>query len=88
MQGSVESLKGAYRSENFLLEMCTPDATAKLMQAFADVCRADGEVLVFSGDEELMHRVLAFVLENKLPLAKVERTEPTLEALFVEVTGK
>ena len=88
MQGSVESLKSAYRSENFLLEMCTPDATAQLLQAFADVCRADGEVLIFAGDEELMHRVLAFVLENKLPLAKIERTEPTLEALFVEVTGK
>lgn len=88
MQGSVESLKSAYRSENFLLEMCTPDATAKLLKVFADVCRADGEVLIFAGDEELMHRVLAFVLENKLPLAKIERTEPTLEALFVEVTGK
>ena len=88
MQGSVESLKSAYRSENFLLEMCTPDATAQLLQAFSDVCRADGEVLIFAGDEELMHRVLAFVLENKLPLAKIERTEPTLEALFVEVTRK
>lgn len=88
MQGSVDTLKKSYRGEGFLLEMCTDDATKVVAQAFASACSPKGEALVFSGGEDLMQEVLSFIVEKGLPLAKIERTEPTLEALFVEVTGK
>ena len=88
MQGSVESIKRAHKCEEFVLEMCTPDATAQVAEAFADCCRAEGDALVFWGGEELMQRVLAFLLERSLPLGRIERKDPTLESLFVEVTGK
>lgn len=88
MLGSVESLKSAHRGEGFVLEMCTDDATDAVAKAFAGVCLPKGETLVFSGGEDLMQQVLSLIVEKELPLAKIERTEPTLEALFVEVTGK
>ncbi len=88
MLGSVESLKAAHRGEGFVLEMCTDDATDAVAKAFAGVCLPKGETLVFSGGEDLMQQVLSLIVEKELPLAKIERTEPTLEALFVEVTGK
>ena len=88
MQGSVESIKRAHKCEEFVLEMCTPDATAQVAEAFADCCRAEGDALVFWGGEELMQRVLTFLLERSLPLGRIERKDPTLESLFVEVTGK
>lgn len=88
MLGSVESLKAAHRGEGFVLEMCTDDATDAVAKAFAGVCLPKGETLFFSGGEDLMQQVLSLIVEKELPLAKIERTEPTLEALFVEVTGK
>lgn len=88
MQGSVESIKRVRKCEEFVLEMCTTDATAQVAMAFADDCRTEGDALVFSGGEELMQCVLTFLLERQLPLAKIERKEPTLESLFVEVTGR
>jgi hypothetical protein len=32
--------------------------------------------------------VLRFVADQKIPILKIERTEPTLENLFMEVTRK
>ncbi len=88
MQGSVESIKQAHRGGEFVLEMCTPTAAAALAQAFSGVCCVENDVLIFSGDEALIQRVLSFILEKGLLIAKLERTEPTLESLFVEVAGK
>ena len=88
MQGSVDAIKRAHTTEEFVLELRTPDAAMQVVDAFAAACRMEGESIVFCGGEELMHQVLAFLVAQKLPLGKIERREPTLESLFVEVTGK
>ena len=88
MQGSVDAIKRAHTTEEFVLELRTPDAAVQVVDAFAAACRMEGESIVFCGGEELMHQVLAFLVAQKLPLGKIERREPTLESLFVEVTGK
>lgn len=55
----------------------------KLSDAFVGMKRKDDSVFVFS--ECQLHSVLTFLLENSIPFNKLERVEPTLESLFMEV---
>ena len=51
--------------------------------------KAEGtETLTFSGGENEACALLSFIAENKIPFTKIERAEPTLEALFMEVAAK
>lgn len=85
MQGSVSELKRAGRKEEFKVEMLDADSARMLCEAFPDAVREDRLTLLLSGGEERVYRVLAFISEKKLPLSKIERAEPSLESLFVEV---
>jgi len=38
-----------------------------------------------TGSEEILFQVLSFLTEQKIPILKVERQEPTLESMFMEV---
>ena len=55
------------------------------MQAFPHLQRADA-ALRLSGDD--VNDVMRFLADNSIRLMKLERQEPTLESLFMEVTGK
>ena len=87
LQGSVDELKNAYCSERFIVALSN-DADADLLASSFDNIVARGDVFVFAGGEEQMYAVLDFVRENKLSLRKIERSEPSLESIFVEVTGR
>jgi ABC-2 type transport system ATP-binding protein len=39
------------------------------------------------GGESKMLEVMSVISENKLPITKIERIEPTLEDIFMEVAG-
>jgi ABC-2 type transport system ATP-binding protein len=39
----------------------------------------------FSGSEEVLFQVMSFLTEQKIPVLKLERQEPTLESMFMEV---
>ena len=41
--------------------------------------------LIFEEKEHNLHEVLEIVAKNKLSLLKMERQEPSLESLFLEV---
>ena len=43
--------------------------------------------LRFTGEEELLFRVLQYVAEHKIPVQKIEWAEPSLESLFLEVAN-
>ena len=87
LQGSVEELKNAYGSEGFIVALSSNSDADALASAFECV-KTNADELVFSGGEEQMYRVLDFVRESKLSLRRIERFEPSLESIFVEVTGR
>ena len=43
-------------------------------------------MLVYQGDEDHFFDIMKYISENKIPILKIERIEPTLESLFLEVT--
>ena len=88
LHGSVDELKRIRRSEEFVVDMVDTQGAEKLRLAFGDACRGESGTLIFEGDEKKMFEVLDFIREARLAIRKIERPEPSLESLFLEVTNK
>ena len=88
MQGTVAELKKLHRKEEFTLELADDSHMPALLAHFP-AAKAEGkETLCFLGREGEMSALLAFIAENNIPFTKIERAEPTLESLFMEVAAK
>ena len=87
LQGPLAEIKSKYRSEAYLLETEREEDAAVLLQKFSDIQQSDSQ-LIFYEKQNTLCDVLGFVAAQKLSLVKLERAEPTLESLFMEVTGK
>lgn len=85
IQGRLADIKTKFRSDEYLLETETEAGLTVLMQAFPHLQRTDA-ALRLSGDD--INDVMRFLADNSIRLMKLERQEPTLESLFMEVTGK
>ena len=88
LQGPLSQIKTKYRSGAYLLETEREEDTAALLEAFSDTEKTAGNRLTFCEKQNTLHDVLGFVAQRKLSLVKLERAEPSLESLFMEVTGK
>ena len=86
--GSLAEIKTKYRTEAYHLEAETEQACSILLQAFPDIVRLDGTRLVFYEKKLTLFDLLAFVAGQRIRLLKMERAEPTLESLFMEVVEK
>ena len=88
LQGPLSQIRTKYRSEAYLLETEREEDTAALLEAFSDTEKTAGNRLTFYEKQNTLHDVLGFAAQRKLSLVKLERAEPSLESLFMEVTGK
>jgi hypothetical protein len=88
MQGTVAEIKNLHRGESFTLELECEEHVSAIRAKFPSAKAEGNETLSFSGGEEEIHGLLAFIAENKIPFVKIERAEPTLESLFREVAAK
>ena len=59
-----------------------------LQKAFPDIRQTGQNQLVFSEKDYAPGEVFRFVADRAVPVVKIERVEPTLESLFVEVVEK
>ena len=59
-----------------------------IRRAFPTVKAAEGNVLTLTEQDTPVFEVLRFIADQHIPLLKWERSEPTLESLFMEVTRK
>ena len=87
LQGTLAQVKSAYRKEEYLLETQQPEAMALLQQTFPGI-QVQGQQLIFREQEQTLFDVLSFITDRKIPLLKLERLEPTLERVFMEVVEK
>lgn len=88
MQGKLSNIKAGYRSEEYLVETEKEEDALLLQGAFKD-CKVQGRnQILFSEKENSLHDLLGLVTERKIPVLKIERMEPTLESLFMEVVEK
>ncbi len=88
MQGTVSEIREIHFSEEFTVEF-THDADAKrMMQIFEDFQQTGKRSLIFGGNGDRIFKLLNYITENKISVQKIERMEPSLESLFLEVVNQ
>ena len=88
IQGSMSDIKTRFRTDGYTLETANEADRNAILRAFPTVKTAEGNVLTLTEQDTPVFDVLRFVADQHIPLLKWERSEPTLESLFMEVTKK
>ena len=88
IQGSVSDIKNKYRTDEYILETENELDCVILCNQFSSLKRICGNQLSFVESEILLFDVLRFISEKQISVLKLERVEPSLESLFMEVSGK
>lgn len=88
IQGKLSDIKANYRTEKYLLETEKETDVAPIIAAFSDCKRIGQTQIEFSEREHTLFEVLQFITNQKIPVLKIERMEPSLESLFMEVVAK
>ena len=88
MQGTVHDLKKQNRGEGFSVEVLDPAVADGLQEAFPMALRTAPTSLTLVGEERLLYELLSYLGEHEISVGRIERIEPSLESLFVEVVSK
>lgn len=88
MQGKLSEMKAQFRSEEYFLETERKTDLPLLLHAFAQMRPMGPNQLSFLESEYAIADVLRFLADRRIPLLKLERAEPTVESLFMEVSTK
>ncbi len=86
VQGTIAELKNMRRSDEFVIETAKKEAADGLVKMFGDLRADECNPLTLHGSEEHFFAVMRYAAENRIPVQRIERIEPTLESLFLEVT--
>lgn len=87
LQGSLEKVRKLRRASDVELEM-EYARDAKLLLSDFPFLQRPGRNLLFLEEGKALPEILGRIAEKRLPIRRVERMEPTLEDLFMEVIGK
>ena len=85
VQGTLAEVRGQNRTEEYILETVSEEAAKKVCDQFTMMKPMNQTQVSFSGSEEVLFQVMSFLTEKKIPVLKLERQEPTLESMFMEV---
>ena len=86
--GKLSDIKTRYRSNEYVIETENDSDIVILLNTFPEVKKIDENKVTFSEDKRSVSEVLRFVADHRISLLKMERLEPSLEDLFMEVTEK
>ena len=89
LSGTLEEIKNIRNGDRIELEFLT----VQDMEQFWELCAGGQKIgrtkLLFSKKTERdMSEMMKCLLQNQIPVVRLERLEPTLEDLFLEVIGK
>ena len=87
LQGSVSELKKLHPSQEFSVTPIDPQAISLILHDIANGKSMDGEKIVFTGDDEKLFEVLDYLARHRIAVSEIQKAEPTLENLFMEVVG-
>ncbi|MBE6556806.1 MAG: ABC transporter ATP-binding protein [Ruminococcaceae bacterium] len=85
LQGAVETLMQREGVERFTVQTADGGGARQLQQAFADARLVGQDTVSLAGDEDRMLAVLTYMRQHGLPIRRAERSQASLEALFMEV---
>lgn len=88
IQGKIGDIKSTYRTDEYIIETETENELKALTSAFPYINKTGRTILKFNEKQYSIFEVMNFITENKLAILKIERVEPTLESMFMEVVKK
>ena len=86
--GPLADVKSKYRKNEYTIEPERPSDIPILLGEFRGMRSVDEGRVSFGEDAHSASAVLRFIAERDIPVMKIERVEPSLEDLFMEVTEK
>lgn len=89
LNGTLEDLKNIKKGTDIEIEFYSKeDAGALLSSAFGGTRIGAAKVLLSKKTENDMFEIMRWLSQNRISVQRLERLEPTLEDLFLEVVGK
>ena len=88
LNGKLSDIKARYVSKEYVIETENAEGARALCEAFLNL-RAEGDRLVgFKDEGGALCEILRFISEKEIAVLRIERMEPSLEALFMEAVKK
>ncbi|MBO5459726.1 MAG: ABC transporter ATP-binding protein [Lachnospira sp.] len=89
VQGELSEIRNMRTADEFSVEVERSEDTAKILSAFSSICKEVSPTqIIFQNHEKDMFNIMKFVAEQQLSIQRIERLEPSLESLFMEVIDK
>ncbi len=88
IEGKLSDIKTKYRREEYWLEMENNADMHLLLENFPDIQQSGRNQLIFREGAHTVFDIMRFVSDRHVALLKLERVEPTLESLFMEVIDR
>lgn len=89
LSGTLEEIKSIRNGERIELDFLTKQDADNFMNLYAGGEKTGRTKLLFSKRTKRdMLKMMACLSQNQIPVVRLERLEPTLEDLFLEVAGK
>lgn len=85
VSGELSKLRDMHNREDFSIEVEHRQDAEKLINAFEGCKSGDNSRIVMCSNEKNIFDVMQFIATQKIAVSKIERLEPTLESLFLEV---
>ena len=86
--GKLSEVKAKYSREEYVIETEKDTDTLLLAQSFPTMRKTENNRLIFSEEGCSIFDILKFVSDKQIRLLRLERSEQTLESLFMEVVKK
>ena len=88
MHGKLSEVKSKYRSEEYLVEVDHKADIERMLKKFPEIRLIGDQRFCCCEKKYSLHEMLNYISEQKINISKIERMEPTLESLFMEVINK
>ena len=88
ISGNLALIKQKYRRDEYVIEVEKHEDTKLLMAKFSKMRELSFESVCFFEGECDLYEVLSYISFSRIPVVKIEKKEPTLESLFLEVVDR
>ena len=88
LEGKLGDIKASYSTDEYEIETESADGARVLLERFARLRPEGGRLLAFKDGDGALYEILRFVSEMAIPVLRIERREPSLEAVFMEAVEK
>ncbi len=84
--GPLADIREQHMTEEFAVELRNAEDARRLAAAMKGVPEGETRV-IFGSSQGDMHAVMGYLAQTRMEVVRLERIEPTLESLFLDVTG-